>query len=189
MARLVPLYDNGTVDELARDIAESIVIVTAGFAPSMEPYRLIGRDLFAAGWRKLPEEATAGLDLVDEGAGVTFAEAARMLQGQDPHHRVPAWPELPENVREWWRAAIVALAAVVGSDDTMSTPPPLPNLTEPPVATASPVIAGKDWYEAFAEAAHRIVPGWSWEKDLTPEQEAEVEAAADKVAGRPEEEK
>jgi hypothetical protein len=47
----------------------------------------------------------------------------------------------------------------------------------------------KDWYEAFSDAAHDIHPGWTWQIDLTPEEEAEAEARADKVAIRPEAER
>lgn len=50
----------------------------------------------------------------------------------------------------------------------------------------------KDWYEAFADAAHGYVPGWDitgYMTDLTDEQEAYCLAAADSVADRPEAEK
>lgn len=46
-----------------------------------------------------------------------------------------------------------------------------------------------DWYEAFANKAHEIHPGWNYMIDLTPEEERQCEEAADKVAPRPEEEK
>jgi len=47
----------------------------------------------------------------------------------------------------------------------------------------------KDWYEAFADAAHGLVPGWDATMELTQDQESYCEAAADSVAIRPEAEK
>jgi hypothetical protein len=47
----------------------------------------------------------------------------------------------------------------------------------------------KDWYEAYAEAAHYLVPGWNAFMDLTGEQERFCEMAADSKAERPEEER
>jgi len=46
-----------------------------------------------------------------------------------------------------------------------------------------------DWYEAFANKAHELVPGWNFTIDLTPEQEKICEAHADSVAPRPEAER
>lgn len=45
------------------------------------------------------------------------------------------------------------------------------------------------WYEAFADKAHEVHPGWNWMIDLTPDEEKQCEAAADSVASRPEAEK
>lgn len=47
----------------------------------------------------------------------------------------------------------------------------------------------KDWYEAFAEAAMMLVPGWDATVDLTEEQERYCEQAADSKAYRPQEER
>lgn len=47
----------------------------------------------------------------------------------------------------------------------------------------------KDWYEAFAEAARELIPGWNHTIDLTEDQEQYCEIAADSKAERPEEEK
>jgi hypothetical protein len=47
----------------------------------------------------------------------------------------------------------------------------------------------KDWHEAFAEAAAQVHPGWNHTVDLTADEEAYCEAAADSKAIRPPEER
>jgi hypothetical protein len=47
----------------------------------------------------------------------------------------------------------------------------------------------KDWYEAFADKAHELIPGWDFTTDLTPEQEEACLKHADSLAERPEAER
>jgi hypothetical protein len=47
----------------------------------------------------------------------------------------------------------------------------------------------KDWYEAFADKAHELIPDWDPLEDMTPEQEKTCEDHADSVAIRPEAER